>query len=71
MPYWHEHDSDSSPRSIWEPTMVDFESWTVESKITHKARDVIYHTKQVDHDVDVRTAWYNLWSPGGRGQGLS
>eukprot|EP00975_Prorocentrum_lima_P059968 12574631-Prorocentrum_lima.AAC.1 len=53
MPCWHDHDSGSSPRSLHQPTLADFEGWTVESKIKNKARDVVYHTKEADHDLDV------------------
>eukprot|EP00975_Prorocentrum_lima_P013668 2909127-Prorocentrum_lima.AAC.1 len=54
IPYWHEQDSDSSPRSIG-PTMSDyeFEEWSVESKVNNKARDLVYLMKHVGHYIDV------------------
>eukprot|EP00975_Prorocentrum_lima_P032824 6894458-Prorocentrum_lima.AAC.1 len=36
--------------------MFDFECWTVESKVNNTARDVVCHTKQVGHDLDVLQA---------------
>eukprot|EP00975_Prorocentrum_lima_P050803 10644736-Prorocentrum_lima.AAC.1 len=51
-------DSDS-PQSPCEPSitsMIDFELRTVERKVKNTARDVVYHTKQVDHDLDVLQA---------------
>eukprot|EP00975_Prorocentrum_lima_P008014 1713183-Prorocentrum_lima.AAC.1 len=53
MPYWHEHDLDSSPRSICGSTMSDyaFEEWTGESNVNNQARDVVYHMKQVDQKM--------------------
>eukprot|EP00975_Prorocentrum_lima_P048942 10240103-Prorocentrum_lima.AAC.1 len=56
MPYWHEHDSDSSPRSpSYGPTMSDFEfeEWSVDTKVKNQARDLVYLMKSVDHDLDV------------------